>query len=203
MQGAMCLWLSCVLASSPGVRLRHPQVMPAGEAVVLCGRNRDACRLAPVVLPPAVLQAAAPAPMPAAAPPALAVPTTAASGTADGGVAVADPSVLVGQAAHASPAAEDKPSTAVAAPPAEAKPAPQHPPMPQQPPQQPPPPPQQPQLISEIVSLEAADAAGAGPGAIIFVHPELAELEALAQRLEADESAALHGESDVQMRRQR
>ncbi len=47
-----------------------------------------------------------------------------------------------------------------------------------------------------IVSLDVADAAGAGPGAIVFVHRDLAELVALAQRLEGDETAALHGAPD-------
>jgi hypothetical protein len=54
---------------------------------------------------------------------------------------------------------------------------------------------QQQQPISEIVSLEAANALCAGAGAVVFVHPDLAQLEALAQRLEKDDTSALHGAS--------
>lgn len=145
--------------SSPKPGCFGMQLMPAGEASVLCSRSRDACRLALVVLPPA---------MPLAEPPAGAFgpPAPESSGTSAG---------PAGSAASPAPAAD-----AVAA----------NPPAMQQ---QQPAPPQQP--ISEIVSVEVAEALGAGSGAVIFVRPDLAELEALAQRLEKDETSALYGAS--------
>lgn len=140
--------------------------MPAGEAPVLCSRSRDSCRLALVVLPPA---------MPLAGPPAGAFgpPASESSG------AIAAPAGSAASATQLPASAAPTDAAAAKTPAAQQQPA--------------PPPPQQQQPISEIVSLEVADSLGAGAGAVIFVHPELAELEALAQRLEKDETAALHG----------
>lgn len=145
------------------------QLMPAGEAPVLCSRSRDACRLALVVLPPAV---------PPLGPPsgAFGPPAADANGLAPGSGGPTSPGAakqLPPLAAHA--VGGSSADAAVAGHTAQPAPQAQHP-------------------ISEIVSLETADALGAGAGAVIFVHRELAELEALAQRLEKDEAAALHGE---------
>jgi hypothetical protein len=143
--------------------------MPAGEAPVLCARTRDACRLALVVLPPAT---------PPPEPPAGAFGSPAANGTAL-------------DTAHPSTRPPPMPPILLA-------PATNHmaagPPAPQQflgQAQQLQEQPQQP--ISEIVSLDVADGLGTGSGAVVFVHPELAQLEALAQRLEKDAASALHG----------
>ena len=42
--------------------------------------------------------------------------------------------------------------------------------------------------------MECADAAGAGPGAVIFMHSDLPDLVAIARKLEANSIASLHGE---------
>ena len=142
---------------------------------MLCARTRDACRLALVVLPPAT---------PPPEPPAGAFGPPTANGTA-----LTAPHPTTGPPAMPPILLAPATNHAAAAPTAPQQPAGQAQHQHQQ--QQP----QQP--ISEIVSLDVADGLGAGPGAVVFGHPELAQLEALAQRLEKDTASALHGEPTV------